>query len=79
MRPWCQRGARREYNTEPIFFHNPVDDSAVKDVLEELKRREPIFHRRELGTTRADFENMTMPDFWEVGASATAETMCSRN
>jgi hypothetical protein len=31
--------------------------------------REPIFHRPELGTTRVDFENMTMTDFWEVGAS----------
>ena len=38
-------------------------------VLEELKRREPIFHRPELGTTRADFENMTEPSFREVGAS----------
>ncbi len=38
-------------------------------VLEELKRREPIFHRAEFGTTRADFENITMPEFWEVGAS----------
>jgi len=38
-------------------------------VLEELKRREPRFHRPELGTTRADFENMTDPSFWEVGAS----------
>ena len=38
-------------------------------VLEDLKRREPIFHRPELGTTRRDFENMTDPSFWEVGAS----------
>ena len=38
-------------------------------VLEELKQREPIFHRPELGTTRGDFENMTDPSFWEVGAS----------
>jgi hypothetical protein len=38
-------------------------------VLEELKRREPIFHRPEWGTTRGDFENMTDPAFWEVGAS----------
>jgi hypothetical protein len=38
-------------------------------VLEELKRREPIFHRPELGTTRDDYENMTDPTFWEVGAS----------
>ena len=38
-------------------------------VLEELKAREPIFHRPEWGTTRADFERMTAEDFWEVGAS----------
>jgi hypothetical protein len=38
-------------------------------VLDELVSREPIFHRPEWGTTRADFERMTMPDFWEVGAS----------
>ena len=38
-------------------------------VLEELQRREPIFHRPEFGTTRRDYENMTAPDFWEVGAS----------
>jgi hypothetical protein len=38
-------------------------------VLEELKRREPIFHRPEWGTTRGDFENMTDAAFWEVGAS----------
>jgi len=39
------------------------------DVLEELKQREPIFHRPELGTTRADFERMMDETFWEVGAS----------
>jgi hypothetical protein len=44
-------------------------DAALADVLEELKSREPIFHRPELGTTRADFEGMTAEDFWEVGAS----------
>jgi hypothetical protein len=44
-------------------------DPALARVLDELIRREPIFHSRELGTTRADFENMMMPDFWEVGAS----------
>ena len=38
-------------------------------VLAELRDREPIFHRPELGTTRADFEAQTAPDFWEVGAS----------
>ncbi|HPK33444.1 MAG TPA: DUF4440 domain-containing protein [Ottowia sp.] len=34
-----------------------------------LREREPVFHRPEHGTTRADFEAMTAPDFWEVGAS----------
>jgi hypothetical protein len=46
-----------------------VTDPALLAVLGELKGREPIFHRPELGTARADFENMTVPDFWEVGAS----------
>lgn len=38
-------------------------------VLEELKHREPVFHHRALGITRRDYENMTDPEFWEVGAS----------
>ncbi len=38
-------------------------------VQEELIRREPIFHRPELGTTRDVFEKMTANDFWETGAS----------
>jgi len=42
-----------------------------QSVLEELKAREPIFHRPEWGTTRADFERMTTEDFWEIGASGT--------
>jgi hypothetical protein len=44
-------------------------DAALSEILAELSRREPIFHRPELGTTRADFEKMTVNDFWEVGAS----------
>lgn len=44
-------------------------DPELADVLRELSAREPIFHRPEFGTTRADFERMTMPDFWEVCAS----------
>lgn len=39
------------------------------DVINELKAREPIFHRPLHGTTRQDFENMTVVDYWEVGAS----------
>ena len=52
-------------NMEP----NLVTDPKVADVLNELIQREPIFHRPEVGTTRADLENMTEATFWEVGAS----------
>jgi hypothetical protein len=45
------------------------DQDELSRVLEELKAREPIFHRAEWGTARADFERMTAEDFWEVGAS----------
>src|SRR6266566_3634003 len=38
-------------------------------VMGELMQREPLFHRPEFGTTRKDFEKMTAPTFWEVGAS----------
>src|SRR4051812_39158815 len=38
-------------------------------VMVALQAREPLFHRLERGTTRADFEAMTAEDFWEVGAS----------
>jgi hypothetical protein len=41
----------------------------MSNVLEELKAREPIFHRPEFGTGRADFENMMAESFWEIGAS----------
>lgn len=44
-------------------------DPALLGVLDELISREPIFHRPEWGTTRTQFENMTVADFWEVGAS----------
>jgi hypothetical protein len=47
----------------------PAQDQESAAVLQELKAREPIFHRPELGTTRADFERMTADDYWEVGAS----------
>ena len=39
------------------------------DVLAALVAREPLFHRPELGTSRADFERMIVDDFWETGAS----------
>jgi hypothetical protein len=54
-----------ENNNEPVL----ITDPSLADILEELKQREPIFHRPELGTGRVDFENMTVLDFWEIGAS----------
>jgi hypothetical protein len=54
-----------------LFAMEPTLTTAPEllGVLAELSRREPIFHRPEFGTTRADFERMTAEDFWEVGAS----------
>ena len=46
-----------------------VTAARLHDVLHELIAREPIFHRPEHGTTRRELENMTEPEFWEVGAS----------
>lgn len=46
-----------------------VTDPKLLPILDELQRREPIFHRPEFGSTRSDFEAMTEADFWEVGAS----------
>lgn len=48
---------------------NPITDAKLMDVLKELIQREPIFHRPEFGTSRADFERMMDATFWEVGAS----------
>ena len=46
-----------------------VTDEKDRAVLEELKRREPVFHRLEFIGSRAAIEAMIAPDFWEVGAS----------
>ena len=50
---------------EPVL----TTETDLLDVLEELRSREPLFHRPELGITRADFEAMTEESFWETGAS----------
>ena len=49
----------------------PKLETAPEDlgVRLELLQREPLFHRPEFGKTREDFERMTAPEFWEVGAS----------
>jgi len=41
----------------------------LEGILAELSSREPVFHRPEFGTTRADFERMTAEEYWETGAS----------
>jgi len=38
-------------------------------VLEELKSREPIFHRLESSSSAADLEKLIAPDYWEASAS----------
>jgi len=48
---------------------NSGNEAEIDAVLAELSAREPIFHRPEFGSTRADFERMTAKDFWETGAS----------
>ena len=52
-------------NIEPQLVTLP-EHMAVRD---ELMRREPLFHRAEFGTTRADFDKLMAPSFWEVSAS----------
>ncbi|MGB8258804.1 MAG: DUF4440 domain-containing protein [Terracidiphilus sp.] len=38
-------------------------------VLQELAALEPIFHQPRPGTPRAELEQATVEDFWEIGAS----------
>ena len=47
----------------------PTTAPELLGVLDELRRREPIFHRPEFGSTRVDYERMAAADFWEIGAS----------
>jgi hypothetical protein len=47
----------------------PVTEPRLFGILTELVQREPLFHRPELGTSRAHFEDMMVHDFCEVGAS----------
>ena len=48
--------------TEPSLTTSP----AHIEVLSELMRREPLFHRYETGTTRGELERVAAPEFWEV-------------
>jgi hypothetical protein len=49
----------------------PTLVTVAKDqaVLEELRHREPIFHRPEFAGSSAKVKAMTADDFWEIGAS----------
>jgi hypothetical protein len=51
---------------ETVFTHV---DSGLEQVLENLRSREPIFHTERFGRSLEDFDRITSPDFWEVGAS----------
>jgi hypothetical protein len=44
-------------------------DPELLPILDELRLREPIFHNPAFGSTTAEFERSTAPDYWEVGAS----------
>ena len=52
--------------SDGIFTHVEAD---LLGVLEELRRREPIFHTPAFGRTLADCERVLDPHYWEVGAS----------
>ena len=46
-----------------------MNERSIQAVMAELVAREPIFHRREFGTSREALEAMTDKAFWEIGAS----------
>jgi hypothetical protein len=46
-----------------------VTEPGLLNVLEELKKLEPVFHKPESRTSRKDFDKMIENSFWEVGAS----------
>ena len=58
-------GTWERTDMEPYLVTAP-EHMAIRD---ELMQREPLFHRAGFGTTGKDFEKMTAPEFWEVGAS----------
>lgn len=58
-------GTWERTDMEPRLATAP-EHMAVRD---QLMQREQLFHRPGFGTTRKDFEQMTAPEFWEVGAS----------
>ena len=51
---------------QTVFLHTDPD---LVSVLEQLRLREPIFHTPEFGSTRAEFEKATAPEYCETSAS----------
>jgi hypothetical protein len=52
----------------------PATAPELAEIVAELSRREPIFHRTEFGTSRADFDKLMVEDYWETGASGRRYT-----
>lgn len=47
---------------------------ALRAILGELSAREPLFHHRELGTSRDDLLKMTVDDFGKLAQAAKPTT-----
>ncbi|MGO7288077.1 hypothetical protein ACCT25_38230, partial [Rhizobium ruizarguesonis] len=57
----CCREMGRRYTFEGGYMLTPD----LHAILGELRAREPLFHHRELGTSRGDLLKMTADDFSE--------------
>ena len=53
-------------NSESVFTYTSPE---LPPVLEELRRREPIFHTLAFAASPAEYERATAPEYWEAGAS----------
>ena len=53
---------------ESELFFAPIGPDLFS-TFEDLRSREPIFHRVSFGTSLEDFERMMAPDYFEIGAS----------
>jgi hypothetical protein len=50
-------------------LHVTRTEADLLPVLEDLRSREPIFHRAAFAVTLEDFDRVMAPSYWEVGAS----------
>ena len=48
---------------------NLVTAAPLRGVLKELMAREPVFHRHDVASSKADFDALMDEHFWEIGAS----------